>query len=151
MNAPSASQNPRRPRVLIVDDEQSVRILLKSLLEGAGYACVVAADAEQARQVVSKEPFDLVLTDMMLPGDSGLAFARHVLQEHPATAIVMITGLDDPRLANTALEVGAGGFVIKPFSTSDLLFQIAGALRRRSLEQENAALREQLSAQKRPG
>jgi putative two-component system response regulator len=79
-----------------------------------------------------------------MPGESGLALAKHVLAEYPATAVIMVTGLDDPVLAETALAFGAYGYVIKPFTPNELVIAVVNALRRRGEEIENRAHREML-------
>lgn len=142
---------PSRPQpfaaasqVLIVDDEEPTRRMLGRLLEGHGYHCTLAGDAHEARQHLGKEPFALILCDVNMPGESGLQLVRHVLQEYPHTAAVMVTGLDDHHLANVALELGAYGYIIKPFEANEILINVANAFRRRRLEIETQAHRERL-------
>ncbi|MDE3020105.1 MAG: HD domain-containing protein, partial [Nitrospirota bacterium] len=91
-----------------------------------------------------KQEFALILCDVNMPGESGLDLVRQILKEYPQTAAVMVTGLDDPQLANMALESGAYGYILKPFETNEILINIANALRRRRLEIENQAHREHL-------
>jgi YesN/AraC family two-component response regulator len=98
-------------RLVIVDDEEPIRRMLARLLEHDGYECEVASDGEQARSLISQGDFDLVLTDMDMPGISGLDLIMEVSHDHPETATVMITGLDDTTLAHTALEMGAYGYI----------------------------------------
>lgn len=130
--------------ILIVEDEDATRRLLGRLLEGYGYACTLAGDAQEARRRLSEREFDLILCDVNMPGESGLDLVRQVLKDFPQTAAVMVTGLDDPQLANVALESGAYGYILKPFETNEILINIANALRRRRLEIENQAHREHL-------
>jgi len=79
-----------------------------------------------------------------MPGESGLSLVRQILAKHPDTATIMVTGMDDPRIANFALEQGAYGYVIKPFEPNEILINVANALRRRKLEYEGRANREKL-------
>jgi putative two-component system response regulator len=79
-----------------------------------------------------------------MPGESGMDLVRHILAQYPTTAVIMVTGLDSPVLANAALEMGAFGYVIKPFEANEVLINVANALRRRKLEIENAMHREHL-------
>ena len=130
--------------ILIVEDEDATRRLLGRLLEGYGYTCTLAGDAQEARRRLGERAFDLILCDVNMPGESGLDLVRQILKEHPQTAAVMVTGLDDPQLANVALESGAYGYILKPFETNEILINIANALRRRRLEIENRAHREHL-------
>jgi len=77
------------------------------------------------------------LTDMDMPGSSGLDLIMQINQAHPDTATVMVTGMDDAQLAQTALEIGAYGYIIKPFEPNEILINVANALRRRGLEVES--------------
>lgn len=130
--------------ILIVDDEEPIRRMLRRLLERHHYACKVASDATEARRQLEGQDFALILCDVNMPGESGLDLVRHVLREYPHTAAVMITGLDDPQLASIALEQGAYGYIIKPFESNEVLINVSNALRRRRLEIENQAHREHL-------
>jgi putative two-component system response regulator len=131
-------------RILVIEDDPQELKLLIRLLAGAGYHCSAAADAGEARRLVAEERFDLLLADVNLPGESGLHVVQHVLAEYPGTAAVMITGLEDPALANTAIEIGTFGYMMKPLTTNELLIGIKNALSRRRLEIENNAQRETL-------
>jgi cyclic di-GMP phosphodiesterase len=138
-------QTERSPeRVLVVDDDPAMRRLLGRILERAGYEWSEAADSEQAYRALNEHDFALVLSDVKMPGDSGLNLVRHVLAEHPDVAVVMVTGIDDPELAASALDYGAYGYIIKPFSPSQITIAVANALRRRKLEIENRSHREML-------
>lgn len=132
------------PRILIVDDEAPIRTMLGRLLEGYGYACTLAADAVEARTRLRERPFALILCDVNMPGESGLDLVTHVLASYQDTAAVMVTGLDNPQLATTALELGAYGYIIKPFESNEVLINVVNALRRRRLEIETRAHRAQL-------
>ncbi|MDQ5816654.1 MAG: response regulator [Actinomycetota bacterium] len=123
--------------VLVVDDEEPIRKILMRLLDRNGYDCMTAADADEARKLLRDKPFAIVLTDMNMPGVSGLDLIMQITAEYPDIATVMITGLDDAKLANAALEMGAYGYIIKPFEPNEVLINVANALRRRSLEIEN--------------
>jgi putative two-component system response regulator len=118
--------------------------LLGYLLEPHGYAISLAADAREARQHLDRQPFSLVLCDVNMPGESGMDLIRHILSHYPRTAVIMVTGLDSPVLANAALDMGAFGYVIKPFESNEVLISVANALRRRKLEIENGMHRENL-------
>jgi putative two-component system response regulator len=131
-------------RILVIeDDSQELKVLIR-LLDRAGYRCSAAADAGEARRLLAGEQFDLLLADVNLPGESGLQFVQHVLGEFPQTAAVMVTGMDDPALANRAIEIGTYGYIMKPFTANELLIGVKNALSRRRLEVENNAQRETL-------
>src|SRR5215210_2745240 len=131
-------------RILIVDDEPAIRELLCRLLERDGHESAVANDVAQARAQLELEDFEVVLCDVNLPGESGLVFVRYALSADRDIAVVMVTGFDDPELAETALELGAYGYVVKPFRPSELSIAVANALRRRRLEIENRDHRDRL-------
>lgn len=130
--------------ILVVDDEEPIRRLLGYLLQTHGYTTVLAADAREARQKLDEQPFALMLCDVNMPGESGMDLVRNILTERPQTAAIMITGLDSSVLANAALDVGAFGYIVKPFESNEVLIDVANALRRRRLEMENRLHREKL-------
>ena len=131
-------------RILIVDDEDAIRTLLARLLGAHGYECFTAESAAAARRTLKETHIALVLSDVNMPGESGLDFTREVLSEFPDTAVVMVTGLDDRRYADVAIELGAYGYVLKPFKPNELIINVGNALRRRALEIENRSHRERL-------
>ncbi|MEP6934002.1 MAG: response regulator, partial [Nitrospirota bacterium] len=131
-------------RVLIVDDEEPIRRLLGYMLQTHGYETVLAADAREARARMAEQPFALVLCDVNMPGESGMDLARNIMSQHPHTAVIMVTGLDSSVLANAALDMGAFGYIVKPFESNEVMIDVANALRRRRLELENRLHRENL-------
>jgi putative two-component system response regulator len=131
-------------RILVIEDSPRDQKLLIKVLDKAGYHCSSASNATEARRLVAGEKFDLLMADVKLPGESGLQFVKHVLGEFPQTAAVMVTGMDDPALANTAIEIGCYGYIIKPFTANEILIGVKNALSRRRLEIENDAQRETL-------
>ena len=131
-------------RILVIDDEEPIRRLLGYLLQTHGYETVLASDAREARQRLDEQPFALMLCDVNMPGESGMDLVRTISKEYPHTATIMVTGLDSSVLANAALEMGAFGYIIKPFESNEVLIDVANALRRRRLEMENRLHRENL-------
>ena len=124
--------------VLVVDDSDMVVRLICDLLKPRGYACDVAMNAEQARGKLMESTYDLILTDVnMPPGDSGLELVQHVVKEYPDTATIIITAIDNPETGTLALELGAYGYVIKPFNNTELFINVSNALIRRRLMIEN--------------
>ena len=79
-----------------------------------------------------------------MPGESGIDFTNEVLSQYPDTAVVMVTGMDDRRFAQIAIELGAYGYILKPFKPNELIINVCNALRRRALEMENRDHRERL-------
>ena len=130
--------------ILVVDDEEPIRRLIGYLLQSHGYTAALAADAREARQKLDEQPFALLLCDVNMPGESGMDLVRNVLADRPPTAAIIVTGLDSSVLANAALDVGAFGYIVKPFESNEVLIDVANALRRRRLEIENRLHRENL-------
>jgi putative two-component system response regulator len=122
-------------KVLLVDDNEAFRRSTARTLAGHGYSCVEAASSAQARVVLdTEEDVAAVLCDIKMPGKSGMELLTELTADYPDLAVVMTTGVDDPRMAELAFDYGAFGYVIKPFDTNELLISLAGALRRRDLE-----------------
>jgi len=130
--------------ILIVDDEEPIRRVIGYLLTSRGDLVDFASDAREARKKLEAQPFALMLCDVNMPGESGMDLVRNILAEHPDTAAIMVTGLDSSVLANAAIEVGAFGYIVKPFESNEVLINVANALRRRRLELENRFHRENL-------
>lgn len=130
--------------ILIVDDEEPIRRLLGYLLQNHGYQVTLAADAREARRKLDEQPCALMLVDVNMPGESGMDLARTILEDRRDIAAIMVTGLDSSVLANAAIEVGAFGYIVKPFEPNEVLIDVANAFRRRKLEMENRLHRENL-------
>jgi putative two-component system response regulator len=143
-SAPKTLPESGPTHILIVDDEEQIQRVLVKLLERQGYQCSVAGTAEQAHELVRAREFAVLLCDVNLPGQSGIDFLQYIVAEHPNTATVMVTGLDDTALAQTALDIGAYGYIIKPFEMNEMIINVTNALRRRKLEMENRAHRNML-------
>jgi putative two-component system response regulator len=131
-------------RILVVDDERQIRDLVRRLLERSGYSCTTVENAREAAKLLDAEPFSLMLADLQMPGESGLELISRVRREHPDTATIMVTGADDPALAEAAIELGAYGYIVKPFSPTELSIQVMNALARRKLEIAQRHERERL-------
>ncbi|MBE9547291.1 MAG: response regulator [Proteobacteria bacterium] len=131
-------------RILIVDDDKAVRNLFGQILGDDGYDYTLAADAAEAREYLKEQNFELVISDINMPGESGLDFIRHVLAEHRDTAALMVTVMDDLSIAETLFELGVYGYIIKPFHVKDALISVKNALHRRKLEIDNRTYREKM-------
>jgi putative two-component system response regulator len=132
--------------ILIVDDEPGVMGLFREVLEVRGHSVEEAFDVVQARERLAGAGFDLVLCDMNLPGETGLALVRQVADELPDTAIVMVTAVDQPALAEEALDLGACGYLVKPCRTNDLVISVAAGLRVRDLSRNGRLHVEELES-----
>jgi putative nucleotidyltransferase with HDIG domain len=131
-------------RILIVDDEDSVRTILLRHFEQEGAECVALPSATAALDQLKHENFSLVISDFMMPGISGMEFLKLLNQHHPEIAFIMITGLLDIQTAVDSLRSGAFDFITKPFELSTLRRSIERALERRRLLLENRRYRNQL-------
>ena len=131
-------------KILIVDDEQSIRRLLERTLDLNGYNCTLAGDAAEARTLMEDQNPDLILCDVGLPGESGIDFIRYTLSEYPETAVVMVSARGDPEIVDTAMQIGVYGYIVKPFEPTEVLINVNNALRRRNLEIHNRLHREKL-------
>ena len=132
MNAPAS-------HLLIVDDDERIRGLLRKFLARQGFLVSVARDASHARRVLGGLEFDLIVLDVMMPGEDGVALTRD-LRETIATPILLLTakGETDDRIAG--LEAGADDYLSKPFEPKELLLRINAILRRMpEPEPENTA------------
>jgi two-component system phosphate regulon response regulator OmpR len=118
------------PHVLVVDDDTRLRALLARYLGEQGYLVSTAASAAEARAQLRSLAYDLLVLDVMMPGESGLEFARSLRQAANALPILMLTarGEADARIAG--LEAGADDYLPKPFEPRELLLRIAAILRR---------------------
>jgi putative two-component system response regulator len=126
---------PSVTKVLLVDDDETFRRSTALLLAGHGYSCVEAASSAEAHAVLDTEQdVAAVLCDIRLPGPSGTELLIELAADFPDVAVVMITGVDDPGVAEVAFGLGAFGYLVKPVETNELLINLAGALKRRDLE-----------------
>jgi two-component system phosphate regulon response regulator OmpR len=125
--------------LLIVDDDPTVGTLLDAILSPEGYRCTIVSNAAQARAAIEEKHFAVALVDVMMPGETGLELVADLLGKHHDLAVVMVTGVDEPAIAQLALDSGAYGYIVKPFRESDVLITVANAGRRRCLEIERRA------------
>lgn len=118
--------------ILIVDDEPAIRQMLGFTLAGDGYACVEARDADEALERLTDQRPDLILLDWMLPGLSGIDFAKRLKRDPRSNQIpiIMLTAKTDESDKVKGLDLGADDYITKPFSTKELLARIRAVLRR---------------------
>ena len=132
-------------RVLVVDDEQSMRELLAIMLRQAGYEVTLADGGEAAVETLSKgESFDLVVTDLRMRKVDGLAVLKAAKEFSPRTVVLMVTAFASTETAVEAMKLGAYDYVTKPFKLDELKLTVRNALERRRLQDENQALKRQL-------
>ncbi|MFZ5773699.1 MAG: hybrid sensor histidine kinase/response regulator [Thermodesulfobacteriota bacterium] len=133
--------------ILVVDDDQATRELFSRHLSGAGYLTSCAASGREALELFAGNFFPLVLLDITMPGISGMAVLRQLRNSDFPPEVIMVTAVDDPAVAASALELGACGYLVKPFEKNELLIYVAHALRLRELERKNREYRDNLEQQ----
>lgn len=123
--------NEKDYKILIVDDEERIRRLLKMYLEKEGYMIEEAEDGEKALNLALEHDFDLILLDVMLPGMDGIAVCSKI-RETKATPIIMLTAKGEETNRVQGFEVGADDYVVKPFSPREIIYRVKAILRRAS-------------------
>ena len=116
-------------RLLLVDDEAALREPLAEYLSRQGFSVTEAASAAQARSLLKDELPDLVLLDIMMPGEDGLSLCRHLAEAH-AIPTILLTAKGEPTDRIVGLEIGADDYVVKPFEPRELVARIRSVLRR---------------------
>ena len=134
-------------KILIVDDERSMRDVLSIMLRRAGYGVTVATDAEEAMAEIGREIFDLVITDLKMPKGSGLDVLKAVKVSSPETVVLVITAFASTESAVEAMKQGAYDFLTKPFQVDEVQLIIKKALERRRLSTENVLLKREMASQ----
>jgi DNA-binding NtrC family response regulator len=133
-----------KPSILIVEDEPKMRRLLELQLADEGFRAQTVADAETALKMVNGGPFDLIVTDLKLPGMSGLEFLQAVKRANAAVPIIIMTAYGTVESAVEEMKIGASDYVLKPFSLAELVLVIRKELASHQLREENRSLREAL-------
>ena len=128
-------------RILLVEDDETIRMALQFALGKAGYDVVVAEDGAEGLLKAQNEDPDLILLDIMLPGFSGIHITRTLRQAGNRTPIILLTALDQESDKVTGLEAGADDYVTKPFSMVELQARIRANLRRVGIEAERSLKR----------
>ena len=135
-----------KARLLIVDDEANTLASLSRAFRLAGHDAVVCDNAQKALQMASSEPFDVIFSDVVMPGHDGLWLLEQLKQQHVEAPVVMMSGQAHIEMAVRATRLGALDFLEKPLSSDKLLLTVENALRMRRLEQENQELRTRVGA-----
>ena|SRR6266536_1019802 len=130
--------------ILIIEDEAKMRRLLELNLGDDGFKTLSAGDAEAGLKLLASEPVDLVLTDLKLPGMSGLELLQAAKQQNPALPVVVMTAFGSVETAVEAMKAGASDYVLKPFSLAEIRMVVRKELDVSRLREENRSLREAL-------
>ncbi len=131
-------------RVLIVDDEESMRDFLSIMLHREGYQVDTAVDGAQAVVHLRDHNYDLVISDIKMPRMTGLELLTHIKDRTPETVVLMVTAFSSTDEAVEAMKQGAYDYITKPFKNEEIRLIVKNALERRDLRRENLALKEAL-------
>ena len=134
-------------RILVVDDEESIREIVSSMLTTAGYKCHQAASGNEALALLeSGEKFELMLSDLMMANLDGIGLLERTKERFPDMPVVMVTAVHDISVALAAIRNGAYDYLLKPFEREQLLATVRRALENRRLKLENRAYQTDLEA-----
>lgn len=133
-----------KQRILVVDDEESIREFLEIMLRKEGYEVTSAEDGERAIDLFKKKTFDMVISDMQMPKVTGLELLKHIKEQSPDTIFFMITAFATAETAVEAMKIGAYDYITKPFKIDEVRINIANALKSKNLEGENRILKKEL-------
>ena len=131
-------------RILVVDDDRSIRQSLLMILEKDGFEVTCAENASSAIQHLKKASFDLILSDLQMPQMSGLELLDYVKQNYPDIIFMMITAFGTTSSAIQAMKKGAFDYILKPFQVEEVLLNIKSALKTKKLEVENSILKREM-------
>ncbi|MEQ1681132.1 MAG: sigma-54 dependent transcriptional regulator [Nitrospira sp.] len=134
-------------KILVIDDEQSLRDVLSIMLKRAGYAVTSAMDGEEAIELLNKEIFDLVITDLRMPKIDGMEVLKAVKSASPETVVLIITAFASADSAVEAMKQGAYDYLTKPFQVDEVQLIIRNALEKRRLTTENMLLKREMASQ----
>jgi putative two-component system response regulator len=133
-----------REHILVVDDEEMIRDLISSALAQEEYICHQAANVDEAFILLGEQPIDLVISDIMMPGRSGVELLRDLKQVDPDIAVLMITGLSDMNTAMECVHLGADDYITKPFGINRVVLTVKNLVERRYLAIEKKNYQESL-------
>src|SRR6202167_181387 len=129
MTSPAANPADDSPHLLVVDDDRRIRALLLRFLIGEGYRVTTAETSREARAKLESLNFDLLILDVMMPGENGFDFAR-AIRAGSAVPILMLTARDEKESRIKVLEMGADDYLANPFEPRELSLRVASILRR---------------------
>jgi DNA-binding NtrC family response regulator len=131
-------------RLLIVEDEETLRESLKRVFQREGYQVVAVGNAETARELFEEESYDLIVTDIILPGITGIELLKRVKEVHPEQIVIIITAYASLETAVETLRAGAYDYIVKPIIHEEIKQIVKNALRQRALQKENILLKKQM-------
>jgi len=133
---PNALTSAPGVRVLIVDDDLALRTILSVMLTQSAFVCRTAASGEEALRLLENQPTDVVISDLRMPGISGMDLLVEVRERYPRLAFLMVTGENETRVGVRAMQLGADDYLLKPFDADVALGSLYRALQKKKLERE---------------
>lgn len=140
---PFAPERQRGPAVLVVDDEKSIRISVRAFLQADGFHVQVAENADEAQNLLDTNEFDVVITDIMMPGATGVELLAMIQTKAPDVPVVLMTGDPSVQTAVDAMRAGATDYLTKPIRREEILRTIRHAAELKLFRDQNKALEEQ--------
>lgn len=137
-----------KDKILIVDDEPDIALILKLQLEDAGYRTATARDGVEGLEAITRDSYSLVLLDIKMPRIDGLQMLERVQRSHPQLAVVMMTAHGSEDIAVEAMKNGALDYIAKPFSTEDVLQKVKRAIQLNKARRDNILLQQQLDEER---
>ena len=125
-------------RILIVDDEKSIRLSLTDELEDDGYVVSTAANGEEAFKILAEKDFDLIITDLVMEGIDGIEVLRKAKALDPVLSVLILTGYGNLETAIAALRLGADDYLLKPCEIDELLLRVKRGLEKREMQKKIA-------------
>ena len=136
-------------RIMVVDDEKSMRDFLSIMLEKEGYTVSIASDGTEAKHLIETDLVDLVVADIKMPEINGIELLEYIRQVSPETIVIMITAYASTETAIQALKLGAYDYISKPFNVDEIKIIIEKALEKKRLKEENIYLKKELQLRER--
>ena len=137
-----------KARVLVVDDERSMQEFLEIFLRSEGFGAATAGDLDSAMLQLESDDFDVVITDIQMPGGTGLDLLRKVQDLSPETVVIVMTAYASTETAISAMKEGAYDYITKPFKVDEIRAVIEKALEKKLLSSENRRLKSELRSRK---
>jgi len=134
-----------KARILVVDDEESIREFLNIMLRKEGYDVTCVEDGQKATEMLKKKSFEMVISDLQMPHVTGLELLKFTKENYPDTLFMLITAFGTTETAVEAMKMGAYDYITKPFKLDEVRINISNALRSKTLETENRTLKRELT------
>lgn len=134
-----------KAKILVVDDEESIREFLEIMLKKEGYEVTLAEDGQKAKEIIQKKSFDMIISDLQMPNMTGIELLKYIRQNYPEVLFMMITAFGTTETAVEAMKMGAYDYLTKPFKIDEVRINIANALKSKNLEFENRSLKKELN------